>query len=302
MSDARYRIGTLARLTGLTTHAIRAWERRYRAHTPARAAGGARLYTDEDVTRLRLVKRLLERGYTISAIAGLEVPELSELLTPGSGTAAAGVSAAERRALVVIDELLEALSNLNLSAAEHVLLRASNDFSPRQLVTAVLAPALEQVGARWASGDLCTASEHAASALLRTQLGALLSAQAVDPAKSAVVCTTLEGELHEFGALLVAVLIAMRGRRAVYLGANLPGEQIVEAARLSRASAVALSIVNLAPADAEREIVALCRALPGKVELLLGGRGVPSAQQLPARARVLSTLGDLERWLDTASN
>jgi methylmalonyl-CoA mutase cobalamin-binding subunit len=155
-----------------------------------------------------------------------------------------------------------------------VLLQASNDFSPRQLVTAVLAPALEQVGERWASGELCTASEHAASALLRTQLG----------------------------ALLVAVLIAMRGCRAVYLGANLPAQQIVEAARLSRASAVALSIVNLAPDDAERQLTALCQALPRKVEVLLGGRGVPPAQQLPARARLLSSLEDLERWLDVVGD
>jgi methanogenic corrinoid protein MtbC1 len=116
------------------------------------------------------------------------------------------------------------------------------------------------------------------------------------------VCTPLEGELHELGALLVAVLIAMRGCRAVYLGANLPAQQIVEAARLSRASAVALSIVNLAPDDAERQLTALCQALPRKVEVLLGGRGVPPAQQLPARARLLSSLEDLERWLDVVGD
>lgn len=300
MNEARYRIGTLARLTGVTTHAIRIWERRYKALAPSRTPGGARLYSDADVQRLRLIKKLLERGYTISAVATLTMDALLKL-APADAVPLAGAANPElqSRARSVIDELLAGLAELDLERASRALMQATNTFSPHSLVTDVLAPALDEIGVRWESGDICVASEHAASAMLRTQLGALLAAQPVN-GKPAVVCTTPAGELHELGALLAAVVIAMHGRRAVYLGANLPAEQIAQAARLSKAGSVALSIVGLPAADARREIEAVCKALPAGVEVLLGGRRVSDVPGLPERVQVLGSLPELERWLLTA--
>jgi MerR family transcriptional regulator, light-induced transcriptional regulator len=302
VNEARYRIGTLARLTGITTHAIRIWERRYQALAPTRTAGGARLYTDADVQRLRLVKKLLERGYTISAVATLNMAELSRLApadTVPTPSSTAQTPETDSRARAVIDELLAAVSEIDLERAGRVLQQAANAFSPHDLVTTVLAPTLNEVGQRWASGELCTASEHAASAMLRTQLGSLLAAQPVN-GKSAVVCTTPAGEQHELGALLAAVVIAMHGRRAIYLGADLPAEQIAQAARLSKAGSVALSLVGLNAEAARREVEALCKALPPSVQLLVGGRRVAELPGLPERVQVLASLGDLESWLLTA--
>jgi methanogenic corrinoid protein MtbC1 len=167
------------------------------------------------------------------------------------------------------------------------------------LVVSVLAPALDEIGARWESGEICIASEHAASAMLRTQLGVLLAAQPVN-GKSPVVCTTPAGEQHELGALLAAVLIAMRGRRAVYLGANLPVEQIAQAVRLSKAGSVALSVVGLPAEAARREIEALCKLLPADVQVVVGGRRMAEVPNLPERVQVLGGLPELEGWLSTA--
>lgn len=300
MNEARYRIGTLARLTGITTHALRVWERRYGALAPERTPGGARLYGDEDVKRLRLVKKLLERGYTISAIATLDVPALERLLPAAEPALAAPVPAAvENRARRVIDELLAGVTELDLDRASRALVQATNSFSPHDLVTQVLAPALDEIGARWESGDICIASEHAASAMLRTQLGALLAAQPVN-GMAPVVCTTPAGEQHELGALLAAVVIAMHGRRAIYLGANLPAEQIAEAARLSKAGSVALSVVGLTPEDARKQVEDLCKVLPASVVILVGGRGADDGVAFPERVRVLRGLPELEEWLDQA--
>lgn len=299
MSEARYRIGTLARLTGITTHALRVWERRYHALAPGRTAGGARLYTDRDVERLRLIKKLLDRGYTISAIANLDVDELSRLTPAETLTEAETYPDQDPRARAAMEEILAAIAEMDLERATRSLAQATNAFSPRDLVTRVIAPLLDELGTRWASGDICTAAEHAASAMLRTQLGALLAAQPVND-KAPIVCTTPAGEQHEFGALLVAVVVAMHGRRAVYLGANLPADQIAQAVRLSSANGVALSLVGVAPEDARRELVALCKRLPAGVEVLVGGRRVADIPDLPERVQVISSLSQLERWLKTA--
>ncbi len=299
MSGA-YRIGTVAQLAGLTTHAIRVWERRYGAASPSRSAGGARLYSDYDVQRFKLIKRLLEQGYSTRAIANLDLPRLAALASshaPANAPAADADSEATERAERAIEELLDGVAVLNLESAERALQRAANDFSPRDLVTKVLAPALERIGNRWAKGTLCTASEHAASALLRTRLGALLSAQPVSKA-APVLCTTPAGEQHELGALLVAVLIAMHGRRAVFLGANLPATQIAEATRLAKASAVALSLVNLPPDEAQRELTRIRKAVPASIDVVLGGRGSGALQRVPSGVRVLPSLEELEAWLD----
>jgi len=66
---AAYRIGEVARRSGMTTTALRAWERRYQVLSPLRSAGGQRLYTDADVARVREVQRLVEAGWTVAAAA-----------------------------------------------------------------------------------------------------------------------------------------------------------------------------------------------------------------------------------------
>ena len=109
MNEPRYRIGTLARLTGVTTHAIRIWERRYQALSPSRTPGGARLYSDLDVQRLRLVKKLLDRGYTISALAKLDLGELMRLAPPEALPARPTISPeAQRRAYGMIKKAFAA--------------------------------------------------------------------------------------------------------------------------------------------------------------------------------------------------
>lgn len=301
MSEPRYRIGTLARLTGVTTHAIRIWERRYNALAPSRTAGGARLYTDADVQRLRLMKKLLERGYTISAVANLDMAELARLAPLDAAPRPSGSPEGDARAQTAVNELLGAIGELDLERAGRTLQQASNAFSPHDLVTQVLAPALDQVGQRWESGEFCIASEHAASAMLRTQLGSILAAQPVN-GKAPTVCTTPAGEQHELGALLAAVVIAMQGRRAIFLGANLPAAQIAEAVRLAKAGSVALSLVGLSAEAARAELLALCRLLPPSVQVMVGGRRVAELPGLPERVQVLSSLADLEGWLSTAPN
>ena len=64
-----FSIGTVSRLTGLTQHTLRVWERRYKAVQSHRSEGGRRLYSNDDVERLTLLKALVDRGDRIGQIA-----------------------------------------------------------------------------------------------------------------------------------------------------------------------------------------------------------------------------------------
>jgi DNA-binding transcriptional MerR regulator len=75
-----YRVGTAGQLSGVPPATIRAWERRYGAVKPKRSETGRRLYDEEDVARLQLMKALTDVGDPISAIASLDYTELRDRL------------------------------------------------------------------------------------------------------------------------------------------------------------------------------------------------------------------------------
>jgi len=70
--------GAVSRLTGVAPDTLRVWERRYGAVVPFRSDAGTRLYSREDVGRLALIKRLVDRGDAISTVANLGAEQLQE--------------------------------------------------------------------------------------------------------------------------------------------------------------------------------------------------------------------------------
>lgn len=83
---ARYRSGVAARLAGLPVETLRVWERRYGLSDTGRSAHGQRLYSDAQVSRLRLIKQLVDQGHPVGALAPLSTAQLQSLqLLPTAG-------------------------------------------------------------------------------------------------------------------------------------------------------------------------------------------------------------------------
>lgn len=78
-----YRIGTVAKLTGISVERLRAWERRY-GLMPAERAGKTRMYSADQVDRLTRIRQLIDQGHPISTLIELSSAQLSERLTPVS--------------------------------------------------------------------------------------------------------------------------------------------------------------------------------------------------------------------------
>jgi DNA-binding transcriptional MerR regulator len=79
-SSRSYRIGDVARYVGVSTHALRAWERRYGTVEPHRTPGGSRLYDAAQIDRLKTLKDLTDYGHSIGDVARLSLAELKRLL------------------------------------------------------------------------------------------------------------------------------------------------------------------------------------------------------------------------------
>ena len=74
-----YRIGTTAKLTGISVERLRAWERRYGIE-PAHRSGKTRFYSADQLEWLHKIKLLVESGHPISTLAGLSTDNLEERL------------------------------------------------------------------------------------------------------------------------------------------------------------------------------------------------------------------------------
>lgn len=106
-----YRTGAVARLTRIPVETLRVWERRYGVVGPGQSAAGHRLYTAQDVSRLALIKQLVDLGNPIGSIARLTLEQLRHMLEAAGGAAqpmGAGRAAGEPRHLrvVVVGEAL----------------------------------------------------------------------------------------------------------------------------------------------------------------------------------------------------
>ena len=73
---AGYSIGAVSRLTGISTHTLRIWERRYGAVIADRTDSGRRVYSKADIDKLSLLKSLSDNGSSIGQIANLSTEEL----------------------------------------------------------------------------------------------------------------------------------------------------------------------------------------------------------------------------------
>ena len=75
-----YPIAAASRLTGITVHTLRMWERRYGLKPSQRSGTRRRLYDRNDIQKLILLKSLVDRGHSIGRIAGMSVEDLEQQL------------------------------------------------------------------------------------------------------------------------------------------------------------------------------------------------------------------------------
>jgi len=77
---AIYPMGTVVRLTGVAAPKLRFWETKYRLIAPARDPMGRRLYSKDDVRRIRRIKEMLDQGLNLLVVSRMiEAEERGEL-------------------------------------------------------------------------------------------------------------------------------------------------------------------------------------------------------------------------------
>ncbi|MGA9479029.1 MAG: MerR family transcriptional regulator [Desulfobacterales bacterium] len=281
-----YAIRYVSQRTGLTPHVIRAWEKRYQAVVPLRSPKNRRLYSEDDVGRLQLLKRVTDAGHNISQVAKLDSSELSELaqqeapMTPwaskNNGRRLQLKAAQDYRS-----ECLSAVINLDPDRLNRSYDQAAVDLTRSALLKEIIVPLFAEIGSLWRNGSLKIINEHMATSVTRTLLLNMLRATAVSDSAPRIVIATAAGQWHDLGALTVALTAAEYGWHPLYFGPDLPVEEIAAAARQTSARAVAISITHLLDRHSlVDELRKLRRYIGNDLILFVGGQAVSGCTQI----------------------
>lgn len=231
-------ISDVERDTGLAKETLRVWERRYDFPQPQRNLSGERYYCEEQVDKLRLVKRLLDLGFRPGKIMQYSSEQL-QALAERSTCAPEGAAPRPHPSLLWYFNLCKAHQIASLRPA---LLQALQTMGLRDFILDLVAPLTGLVDTAWANGGLALHEEHLYNENLQMVLRHAIFSR-TPPAGGAaprILLTTLPQERHGLGLLMAEALCVAEGAHTTSLGLHTPLPEIVAAARSQHADIVAL--------------------------------------------------------------
>lgn len=291
-------IGYVALATGLSPHVIRVWERRYRAVAPEREGKKRRLYSQEDIEHLQLLKQARQRGHRIGSVAKLDEGALhrlegSEQIGFDSNGSDRNLGRVAQNPPRLLSACESAVRQMDAPALMRALQRADRELSRTVLLTGVIGPLMHWIGDGWSAKRLGIMHEHFASNVVRMFLADLLSRGQPNQDAPRMVVATPSGQHCEIGAMTAAVAAADRGWRVFYFGPDLPCDDVAAAAASKRAGAVCLSITcRNQGKKAGLELHRLQQQIGNDVRVLIGGQAADAYRQGVASSnfRVFSSL------------
>jgi DNA-binding transcriptional MerR regulator/methylmalonyl-CoA mutase cobalamin-binding subunit len=309
MPDVRYSIKIASERSGVSSHLIRMWEKRYGALSPDRTETNRRLYSDENVERLSMLHSCTQAGHRIGNVATLPTDTLRQLAQESAGRTAKddgatppeALSAAAQTLPPEVVEAFKAVENMDVDALQRSLDKASLALGYQGMLTKIVVPLMQNIGRLWCEGELTGAYEHFASSALRTYLLGQVQSYAASRSSPAIITVTPAGQLHEFGAVITAAAAGSAGWHVIHLGSSLPAAEIAGAAIRAEARLVALSLVH-PPDDADlpAQLRMLRRLLPSRIGIVAGGRACESYREALTEIQA-EVVTDIDQFYETLS-
>jgi DNA-binding transcriptional MerR regulator/methylmalonyl-CoA mutase cobalamin-binding subunit len=247
-----YNIKAVARLTGVAADTLRRWESRYAVISPERTESGYRLYSQRHVDTILWLKAKLESGMSISRASemlrqmggdpGPQAPPAAIGATPGPRPPAPATQEQAARSFPVLQaSLMAALRSVDEPAAGEVLTEALSLYSVEDVCLKLIQPTLIEVGQAWLDGEISVAIEHFASSFARARLENIFHSSPHNMYGPLVIVGCAPEELHEIGAMFLAIFLRRAGYRVIYLGQNVPMESLQGMIQALKPHAVCIS-------------------------------------------------------------
>lgn len=145
--------------------------------------------------------------------------------------------------------------------------------TPEQTVTALILPALGEIGRLWQRNEIDAAAEHVATEICRYVALRLFDAVPTSkPLGKRALVACVPGEEHAFGAELVAEHLHRHGWEVALVGRSAPAADVIREAAIVRPHAAFLSVTLAANLSAARDLALSIRATLRDTRIIIGGR------------------------------
>lgn len=291
-----FSISQLQQYSGIKAHTIRVWEQRYNGLKPTRSEGNTRYYDNIQLRRLLNIVSLMNSEYKISELCSMTDVKLFKILEQKLDS----VTVSNQLSEYYISQLIAAGVEYDENQFEKLFSNCLLRLGTHKTYLEVIYPMLVKLGLMWANNRLAPSYEHFISNLIKQKFYTLIDSLPLSSSSKNIWLLFLpEDEFHEIGLLYANYLIRQSGCKVIYIGANIPLDNLKETVKETRPTQMLFFLVHYdAPENSQEYLDRLSRTF-SKQKICISGNEKLIKELKPGKNIVwLQSVLDLEKIIN----
>jgi len=288
-----FTIKDLENLTGVKAHTIRIWEQRYGFLKPQRTDTNIRYYNNHELKTILNIALLNKYGYKISHIDRMSEDEVKDKILT-----LANAQAQQER---IINELIRFMIDMDLDRFEDTLDDYITSRGIEKTINQIIFHFMERIGVLWITDHINPALEHLVSNIIRQKL--IVGTEGINTHLRIDKCVLLflpEGEYHELGLLFIQYLLKSRGISTLYLGANVPLEDVEYVVRLKKPNYIYTHLTSVSSGFSfDRFLTSLTKKFETTPVIISGRLTQAYEKKIPQKINFKKTLSEVMEFITT---
>ncbi len=287
-----YSIKDIEKLSGVKSHTLRVWEKRYGIIKPSRTPTNIRYYLDADVQKILNIALLKKKGFRISVISKMSSEELRSKV--------AELTEVDTQFEDQVDGLILSMLELDESKFSRIINHNVNQRGFEEAMDVVIYPLLDKLSMMWIAGSVKSVHETFVSNIIRRMMIVSIDQLTPKVERTERVLTYLpEGESHELTLLYLHYVLKKNGFKVLNLGGKVPLIDLLEGQYIFKSDYI-FTIFNDSFSDAPLQpyIDQLDRNIDDTKIIISGYQTIKQKLSLPSSVTVLQSLKEIKSYLD----
>lgn len=288
-----YQINDLERLSGVKSHTIRIWEKRYGLISPHRTETNIRYYDDEQLKKLLNVASLSNAGLKISKIAAMKQDELNSQIRDAHTQSSVKFD-------FYVNDFISAMLDFNELMFHQLFEEIVQKFGIKNAIQDVVYPFLYKTGVLWRINETMPVQEHFATTMIKKKLFSLLDTSRFPPNKKSkkFVLFLPSNEWHEIGLLYAEYIIRSEGHQTINLGQNVPFVDIEYVIRKTKPDYLLTFLISDIHEGEMKKLQQLLSGFYKNIECLVSGNRYKLEQLTKSKnIKLLTTPNEIHQFI-----